>query len=56
MSEVSLGNIEGQTSVRIIGHNDLVGTSPETLWIEGGIYVNPSSASVMSLSSTDVNG
>lgn len=52
--EASRGNISGVSVIHLFGHNLSVGSTNETLWIEGGIYVYPPSASIMTLSSANV--
>lgn len=51
--EASSNNIQGTSVLVLNGSNQSVGTSYETLWEEGGIYVFPTSASAMTVSSDD---
>jgi len=37
------------------GQNAVVGNSMETIWLQGGLYSHPPSASTMTVSSSDVN-
>lgn len=53
--EVAKGNVPGHEVLHKFGHNEAVGTSFETLWEKGGIYVYLSSPSVLKISSDDVN-
>lgn len=50
--DVAKGNIYNTTAVNVFGFNRAVGTSFETVWNDGGDYVYPSSALVMSVVST----
>ena len=49
------GYFKGVSDVHKFGHNGAVGASLETLWNEGGIYVYPSVALTMQISSSDLN-
>ncbi len=53
--QVSRGDIEGTSWFVINGTNDNIGTAQESVWPEGGIYVSPASATVMTVSSTDID-
>jgi len=54
--EISAGRVSGNASISIIGANPSVGTgASETIWEEGGAYVFPTSASTMTVSSSDAN-
>lgn len=53
--EMAAGEVEGHTAIYINGSNQAVGTSYETIWEEGGLYVFPPSASTMTVSSDDAN-
>lgn len=53
--EVTAGNVSSTSPLVLNGSNQAVGTSYETLWEEGGVYVFPSAASTMTLSSDDAN-
>jgi hypothetical protein len=50
--QVSRGQIQGHTPFCQFGFNSAVGTSYETVWIEGGTYAFPAAASVMKVSSS----
>lgn len=52
---VIAGFIDNLTFYHTFGHNSAVGSSVETIWSEGGIYVYPSSASTMTVSSANAN-
>jgi len=49
------GFFDGLNHQHKFGHNGAVGTSLETLWGEGGIYVYPAAATIMQVSSSDVD-
>jgi len=53
--QISQGNIANNEAIHIVAQNDAVGTSQETVWEEGGLYTFPSSASTMTISSSDAN-
>jgi len=53
--EVLQGNVPGHSVTAIVGHNNAVSTSLETVWQEGGLYPWPTSASLMTVSSLDVD-
>lgn len=53
--EVALGSISGRSVVNKFGHTENVTTDLTDIWNDGGIYVFPSSATTMTLSSTDAN-
>jgi len=53
--DVSRGYIPGHSVVDKFGHNDVVGTSPETIWWQGGIVTFPSAALTMTVSSSSAN-
>lgn len=48
-----MSELPGHASQPVFGVNAAVGTSWETVWDEGGIYTFPSSASAMTVSSSD---
>jgi hypothetical protein len=50
--QVSRGQIMGHRSFCNFGYNSVVGTSYETVWIEGGTYTFPAAASVLKVSSS----
>lgn len=52
---VSIGDVKGYKIETLLGSNSGTTTVLETLWEEGGIYVFPSSATTMTLSSDDAN-
>lgn len=52
---VSSGDLVGVDPVYKFGHNDSVTTSSITLWGEGGIYVTPTTASIMKVSSSSTD-
>ena len=55
MFDIARGNFLGATAVNIFGINREVGVDYETIWDDSGSYVYPSSAVVMSLSSTSAD-
>ena len=50
--QVSRGQIAYHKPLFKFGNNTTVGDSLETIWAEGGLYVYPPSASVMTVSSS----
>jgi hypothetical protein len=50
--QVARGQVMGHTSFCNFGYNSVVGGSYETVWIEGGTYSFPTSASVLKISSS----
>jgi hypothetical protein len=50
--QVSRGQIMGHSNFCQFGWNSAVGTSYETVWIEGGLYTFPSAASALKVSSS----
>ena len=50
--DISRGNYSNATSLNIFGFNRSIGTDFETVWNDGGNYVYPTSALIMSLVST----
>jgi hypothetical protein len=50
--QVARGQIQGHTNFCQFGFNSAVGTSYETVWIEGGTYAFPAAAAVMKISSS----
>src|SRR6056300_1770631 len=50
--QVARGQITGHYPLFKFGNNTIVGDSLETIWAEGGLYVYPPSASVMTVSSS----
>jgi len=54
-TELSEGNIKGRSQMNFGGRNDAVGTSEETLWTQGGIYVYLVEDTQLYISSTDTD-
>ncbi len=52
---VALGNVPGVKSIFKFGTNTDVGTTEETIWAAGGLYVTPTTATVASIASTSVD-
>ncbi len=52
---IASSSLRGIDSEFKFGHNTAVGSTFETIWPEGGIYVYPSTASTMTLSSSNTN-
>ena len=53
---VSSGNLSpSYKQIYKFGNNPVVGNSVETIWLEGGLYVYPPSATTMTVSSSDAN-
>ena len=50
--DIARGNYSNATSLNIFGFNRSIGTDFETVWNDGGNYVYPTSALIMSLVST----
>jgi len=55
MLEFAKGNVSGTSVIHNFGHNQAVGTSLETIWTEGGIYVYRTTATTMTISSDNAN-
>ena len=53
--DVARGVVTNYALVRVMGHNNAVGTSIEDVWGNGGTYVFPSSASTLTISSGSTN-
>lgn len=53
--EVAKGNVPGHSIIHKFGHQESIGTNFETIWEGGGIYTYLASASVLKISSDDVN-
>lgn len=53
--DIAKGNISNQCSVRIFGVNPNIATSKETIWCRDGLYIWPSEATIMKVSSDDTN-
>ena len=52
--DIAQGEVDGHRLTRVLGRNILVGTTPETIWPDGGRYVFPAVAATMTLSSDSV--
>jgi len=50
--QVSRGQIPGHYFVHKFGYNSVIGTDTETVWAQGGLYVYPTTASTMYISSS----
>ena len=50
--QISRGQIAYHEFIHKFGYNPSIGTSDETVWSEGGLYVYPTSASTMYISSS----
>ena len=50
--QLSRGQIPGHLFVHKFGYNPNIGTTTETVWAQGGVYVYPTSASTMYISSS----
>ena len=50
--QVARGQIPGHYSIHKFGYNPNIGTGTETVWAQGGLYVYPTSASTMYISSS----
>jgi hypothetical protein len=53
--QVARGQIQGHTAVSVFGYNPDVDTSEETVWPDGGTIPHPTTASVLSISSSSAN-
>jgi len=53
--QVARGQIPGHSFVHKFGYNPNIGTSVETIWAQGGLYVYPTTASTMYISSSSTN-
>ena len=53
--QVARGQIQGHTVVQVFGYNPDLDTSEESVWPDGGIVPHPTVASVLKISSSDVN-
>ncbi len=54
-TSVSRGLVPGHSSVLVAGHSADVTTSDGSLWEGGGIYVPPTAATILKISSSDAN-
>jgi hypothetical protein len=50
--QVSRGQIPGHDFVHKFGYNPTIGVTDETIWSQGGVYVYPTTASTMYISSS----
>ena len=50
--QVSRNQIPGHDFIHKFGYNPNIGTSVETVWAQGGLYVYPTTASTMYISSS----
>jgi hypothetical protein len=53
--QVARGQVDGHSNFCQFGFNSAVGTSYETVWIEGGTYSFPAAASVLKVSSSSAD-
>lgn len=53
--EVRKLNVSGHESDQILAHDDNIGTNAQTLWAENSLYVFPSTATQMTVSSSSAN-
>lgn len=53
--EISKGNIPGHAWFIVNGTSENIGTTQESVWPEDGVYVAPSSATIMTVSSDNSN-
>jgi len=53
--QVARGQVDGHNALFKFGINGDVGTSAETVWAQGGVYVYPTSATVMKISSSSAD-
>ena len=53
--QLSRGQIPGHLFVHKFGYNPNIGTTTETVWAQGGLYVYPTTASTMYISSSSIN-
>ena len=53
--EISKGNVPGHTRIHKFGHNEALSTNFESIWSGSNIYVYPAAATLMNLTSTDVD-
>ena len=53
--QVSRGQVAWHRAITVFGFNPDVDTAEETVWPGGGIYVSPSAATIMKVSSTDAD-
>lgn len=52
---IAAGEVSNYEVVAMFGENLAVGTSEETIWPEGGLYVFPTAATTMTISSASAN-
>ena len=53
--EISKGNVPGHTRIHKFGHNEALSTNFESIWSGSNIYIYPAAATLMNLTSTDVD-
>jgi len=53
--EISKGNIPGHIRIHKFGHNEALSTNFETIWSGSNLYVYPPTATLMNISSSDVD-
>jgi len=53
--EISKGNVPGHLRVHKFGHNEALSTNFETIWSGSVIYTYPAAATIMNISSSDVD-
>ena len=53
--EISKGNVPGHTRIHKFGHNEGLSTSFETIWSGSNLYTYPPAATLMNISSSDVD-
>ena len=52
---IARGDITGFSNIQKFGHNEAVGTTLQTMWSQSTLYTYPVSATIMTVSSSDVN-
>jgi len=53
--EISKGNVPGHLRIHTFGHNEALSTSFETIWSGSNLYTYPGVATLMNISSSDVD-
>ena len=53
--EISKGTVPGHWKIHKFGHNEALSTNLETIWSGSNIYTYPPAATIMNLTSTDVD-
>ncbi len=51
--QVARGQIQGHTSFQIFGYNPDIDTSEESVWPDGGVVPHPTTASILTIASTN---